>query len=153
MSSPSHDVPRALRLVSTMDGTRSFRACGSTPATSVHSTLMSRIDGIRSAFPLRLVQAYEPDRSAAVRRAQPVAAVDTRSQVSSVQAATTVTASRSAQLDKLVAGRVDVPISFPGDSPIVSRASARGYSLHTQPADLNSAATGVRVGRMLDVTA
>lgn len=153
MSSPGGDAPRALRLVSSADDTRSFRACGSTPTTSVHSTLMSRIDGIRSAFPLRLAQAYEPDRTAAVRRAQPIAAAEPRFQVSSVQAATAVSATRSSQLDKLVAGRVDVPISFPGDSPIASRGSAGSYALHTQPADLNSAATGVSVGRMIDVTA
>ncbi len=132
--------------------TRSLRA--SHPRLeALHSTLMSRIDGIGSAFPLRLAQAYQPGRVTPPRvSVEPAAAPSVSSVESVVNARST---QRSQGIDRLVAGRVDVPISFPGDQLPTARPASRGgnLSFYSQPTDRNVAATAVSVGRMIDVTA
>lgn len=146
LASDSTDSPHA--------APRSFRASGRSESRDLHSLLMSRIDGIRSAFPLRLAQAYEPERTQRPRAAERVQ--DSVPSVSSISQVTSArVAKRSEAISSLVAGRVDVPVSFQGDALSTSRARATGdtLSLHALPADRNTAATGVSVGRMLDVTA
>lgn len=80
----------------------------------------------------------------------------------------TPASARAANVSRLVAGRVSTPVNFSPASPAApasSTASAAAsrppaaptptgvYSLFRTPAERNSAATGVEVGRSLDVTA
>jgi hypothetical protein len=151
---------------------RTFRARGASFDQQLHSTLMSRIDAIGSGFPLRLAQAYEPQRAAAPARlsanqvfpsqvSPDQARLDTTNvdQVRTVQSLSEVTTARSTQrpegINKLVAARVNVPISFPSDELTARPRAAAGspLSLYAVPADRNTAATAVNVGRSLDVTA
>jgi hypothetical protein len=149
---------------------RTFRARGDSVDRrfdhQLHSKLMSRIDAIGSGFPLRLAQAYEPQR--VQRTAAPAQSVQAQTSrldttntdsVRTVQSLSEVTAARSTQrpegINKLVAGRVNVPISFPSDEMAARPRAAAGspLSLYAVPADRNTAATAVNVGRSLDVTA
>jgi len=57
-------------------------------------------------------------------------------------------ASRAAKIARLSAGVVPGSVSFAAPAP---RGAA--MSLHPEPADRNTAATGVALGRIIDVTA
>ncbi|MDX9911341.1 MAG: hypothetical protein RBS39_05880 [Phycisphaerales bacterium] len=91
----------------------------------------------------------------------------TGSAASSTPSSTQASA-RAANVSRLVAGRVNTPVDFSPASPAApasntaSAAASRPpaaptptgvYSLFRTPAERNSAATGVEVGRSLDVTA
>lgn len=148
-----HADETALRLVGNSTDSphapgRSFRASGSDPRRSVHSDLMDRIDGIRSAFPLRLAQTYEPER---IQRARPIASPQAMARM--VAADAPAKPVRTEALSRLVAGRVDVPISFAEDQAAAAGRSGGPLTMYAHPADRNTAATGVTIGRMLDVTA
>jgi hypothetical protein len=67
---------------------------------------------------------------------------------------------RSERLNRLVAARVNAPIEFEAPDRLASTASTRdsasiraGLAFHTRAADRNTAATGVVVGRSIDITA
>jgi hypothetical protein len=55
---------------------------------------------------------------------------------------------RSANLQKLVAAKVSVPTNFTPSAPVSDGAA---FPMYRHPADKNAAATGVSVGRSLDV--
>lgn len=140
---------------------RTFGAHGQRPSRPLHSTLMSRIDAIGSGFPLRLAQAYEPQRvQRPVTPVPPVRSVERESTpTQGIESLSQATAARSTPrpegIRKLVAGRVDVPISFPSDDLASRPRAAVGspLAMYAAPADRNTAATAVNVGRSLDVTA
>ena len=56
----------------------------------------------------------------------------------------------AAKTSKLVAGSVDVPVSF--EAPKSPVASGGAMPMYRHPADRNAAATGVSLGRRVDVT-
>ncbi len=122
---------------------RRIRAGGGDGTGDVDSAPMSRIDGHASAFPLRLAQAYAParlDRAPRIAENPPASAPS------------------MSGVGRLVAGRVDVPISFAGTGRLEATSTpsprpSESLPFYVHPADKNSAATAVNVGRILDITA
>lgn len=168
MSTPTHgefthrDVLARLHDFATAHATpRSFRACGDQSPPPVDSALMSRIDGLRSAFPLRLAQTYGEQRTMVAARSRsastPVESITNIAQTASIT--DRPAPGRSAAIDGLVAARVAAPISFPDGDRLFASASQSGRSsadalpFYIHPADKNTAATAVTVGRILDITA
>lgn len=133
------------------------RAPGGYAADHVHSDHMEPVDTIRSGFTLRLAQSYEPDRFQGVhagRDAQrtppyPVRAVEDINEVRS--------SARPSTIDRLLAGRVfesqGSPKTQSRTQPSDRQSSREPLPMHPHPADRNIAATGVSLGRSLDVTA
>lgn len=62
----------------------------------------------------------------------------------------TARAPAAEKVSKLVAGAVDVPVNF--DSGPANAASGGAMPMYRHPADKNAAATGVTLGRRVDVT-
>ncbi|MBL8964757.1 MAG: hypothetical protein KF787_11400 [Phycisphaeraceae bacterium] len=119
---------------------------------------MDRLDGVQSGFTLRLAQSYEPERFTAARppagrRPDPAPLVRSTPDVNAVRPSI-----RSAGIDRLVAGRVIDTTARqehlgPARSAVFSASRGDTLPMHLHPADRNSAATGVSVGRSIDVTA
>lgn len=131
---------------------------GGRPTGHVHCDPMDRVDRIQSGFTLRLAQSYEPERytsvrpSAADQRPDPAPFVRATLDINAVRPT-----GRSAGIDRLIAGRVietTAGYEHVGPArPAAFCASRDALPMHPHPADRNSAATGVSVGRSIDVTA
>ncbi len=100
----------------------------------------------RSVRGARPAPAPSVAESLAARRAD---SVDLSSRAMGAKA--TPAAAPSSKVSKLVAASVAVPVNFEVSRP-VANASAGALPLYRHPADRNIAATGVSLGRRVDVT-
>lgn len=95
---------------------------------------------VSGPIPFRVAQAYGVP---APQRANPVAPI------TQVQRATDA-AQQNPGIRRLIGGAVPGGIDFSGDTPQPSESALQMYH---HPADRNAAATGVEVGRRLDIEA
>lgn len=106
---------------------------------------------IQSPIPFRLAQAYgvqSPSRSAATpQQAANVAKVNAQDKVELTANSVTASAMR-ARVENLVAARVQGGVDFLAQGV---KSTPGTLSMYRHPADKNAAATGVDVGRSLDV--
>lgn len=103
-----------------------------------------------STIPFHIARAYGVPSNAQAVRGSGTGPVQAPAPVQKVQAATAERGGLSRAGQALVAAVVPGKVDFSGDSPKPSVAS-ESLSLYRHPADKNAAATGVLLGRRLDV--
>ncbi len=112
------------------------------------------------SIPFHVAKAYGVTPSAAPRpaAARPAAPVEPATPAARTATVGPASTSRSSQIDALIGGRVPGRVSFDGGSGVTNAAaSARAAGptfslpLYTRAADRIEAATGVNLGRTLDV--
>ena len=105
--------------------------------------------GIEPAGHLRLAQAHEIHRPVRAVRIEPVAAFPLPSR-SPVELEPLARRGAAPKVQRVVAGRVPGSIDFSADAP---RPRGPAIPMYRHPADRNVAATGVGLGRLIDLDA
>ena len=104
---------------------------------------------VPATIPFRLAQAYGVKSPAQVSRvAAPAAGAAPITQPGTAQESARPSSELSSAGKRLVAGVVPGRVDFSGDQPVQSQPALQMYR---HPADKNAAATGVAVGRKLDI--
>jgi hypothetical protein len=114
-----------------------------------HMQINASGSSIPSTIPFRVAQAYGVKPAAQVSRISPAAnGAAPITQTGAAQDSTRPSSELSAAGKRLVAGVVPGRVDFSGEHPVQSQPALQMYR---HPADKNAAATGVAVGRKLDV--
>ncbi len=108
-------------------------------------------NGIEPAGHLHIAQAHEIHRPVRAVRIEPVAAFPLPSSSSaSARLEPSVRRDAAPKVWRMVAGRVAGSIDFSADAP---RPTGPAIPMYRHPADRNVAATGVGLGRLIDLDA